>query len=338
MSKEKYQRLQPLTVEQRVWIAIAALKFFQPMQYRENCQKIGQAPEENIIRPLDTLGFLKYLAADGVLPEKMLDKPERYLQRINELLARLVISGHLSHAGKSGAPLVGDSYYALYQATHYEKQGVLHLARALGQQFLPWAYRRGTYQITGVTQDGDVHAGTGIAIAPRWLMTCAHVLQDMTVDQHQTAANQGLDYRVVRKLAHESVDVGLIEVDRDLPEVQGLNFRDPHVGERVYTFGFPRVPLSREATLVMQGGEVSVEKMTSLHGHELFLFSAIARPGNSGGPILSESGHAVGIVTQELSERDSQNHPFHAGIATSTLAQAIHELDCGVSLPVETWQ
>ena len=33
MSKENYQQLQPLTVEQRVWIAIAALKFFQPMHY-----------------------------------------------------------------------------------------------------------------------------------------------------------------------------------------------------------------------------------------------------------------------------------------------------------------
>jgi len=102
MGKENYQQLQPLTVEQRVWIAIAALKFFQPMCYRESCQKIGKTPEENIIRPLDTLGFLKYLAVDGVLPDKMLDKPERYLQRINELLARLVFSGHLSHAGKSG--------------------------------------------------------------------------------------------------------------------------------------------------------------------------------------------------------------------------------------------
>jgi len=131
MSKENYQQLQPLTVEQRVWIAIAALKFFQPMHYRENCQKIGKTTEENIIRPLDTLGFLKYLAVDGVLPDKMLDKPERYLQRINELLARLVFSGHFSHAGKSGTPLVGESYYTLYQATGYERQGVLHLARAL---------------------------------------------------------------------------------------------------------------------------------------------------------------------------------------------------------------
>lgn len=169
-------------------------------------------------------------------------------------------------------------------------------------------------------------------------MTCAHVLQDMTVDEQQTAPIQDYSYRVVRQLPHSEVDVGLIEVDRDLPEVQGLNFRDPHVGERVYTFGFPRVPLSREATVVMQGGEVSVEQMTSLHGDELFLFSAIARPGNSGGPILSENGHAVGIVTQELSERNSHDHPFHAGIATSTLAQAIRELNCGVILPVETWE
>jgi len=74
------------------------------------------------------------------------------------------------------------------------------------------------------------------------------------------------------------------------PEVQGLNFCDQHVGERVYTFWFPRVPLSREATLVMQGGELSVEQMTSLHGHELFLFSAIARPGNSGGQISPKVG------------------------------------------------
>lgn len=54
----------------------------------------------------------------------------------------------------------------------------------------------------------------------------------------------------------------------------------------------------------MQGGEVSVEHVTSFYGEELFLFSAIARPGNSGGPILSEDGHVVGIVTKELSEND----------------------------------
>lgn len=82
---------------------------------------------------------------------------------------------------------MGECYYALYEATNSERKGVLHFARALGPKLLPWAYRRGTYQITGVTKKGDVHAGTGIAIAPRWLMTCAHVLSDMTVDKEQAA-------------------------------------------------------------------------------------------------------------------------------------------------------
>lgn len=337
MSTTRYQRLQPLSIEQQVFIAAAALRFFQPLQYQENCRKIETTPLSTTIQPFTGMDFLKFLAVPGELPSGMLDEPQRYLQRINELLYRLARAGLLNNLGMGRSPLAGESYYTLYEATDFERRGVLHLARALGPQFLPWAYRRGTYQITGITPDGDVHAGTGIAIAPRWLMTCAHVLQDMTIDEQQLAAAHGFTYSVVRHLAHDSVDIGLIEVAQDLPEVQGLNFRDPHVGERVYTFGFPRVPLSRDATLVMQGGEVSVEQMMSLHGHELFLFSAIARPGNSGGPILSENGHAVGIVTQELSERDSRDQPFHAGIATATLAQAIHELDCGVSLPVETW-
>lgn len=337
-SAATFQRLQPLSIEQQVWIAIAALRFFQPMQYRQNCQKIDTTPAPDVIRPFSGMDFLKFLAVPGELPKGMLDDPQRHLQRINELLHRLARAGLLESQGMGRSPLAGENYYTFFQATSFERRGVLYLARALGPQFLPWAYREGTYQITGVTPEGDAHAGTAIAIAPRWLMTCAHVLQDMIVDEEQVATGDGQSYRLVRQLPHDNVDVGLIEVDRDLPEVQGLNFRAPHVGDRVYTFGFPRVPLSREATLVIQGGEVSVEQMTSLHGHNLFLFSAIARPGNSGGPILSESGHAVGIVTKELSERDSPNQPFHAGIATATLARAIRELDCGVSLPIETWQ
>lgn len=47
-----------------------------------------------------------------------------------------------------------------------ESQGCLYLARAFGAQFLYYAYKVGTYQITGVTNSGDQHAGTGIAISP----------------------------------------------------------------------------------------------------------------------------------------------------------------------------
>ncbi len=282
------------------------------------------------------MDFLKYLDVPGELPAGLLHEPGRHLQRIGELLRHLERAGLLTDVGTGRQPLMGNHYYALYEATSVEKTGALMLARALGPSFLHWAYKEGTYQITGVVESGDSHAGTGIAIAPRWLLTCAHVINDMKVDKHQRVP--GREFDVVREVAHEKVDLALIEVDRDLQVVQGLNFRDPHIAERVYTFGYPRVPLSREAAVVMQGGEVSVEHVTSFHGEELFLFSAIARPGNSGGPILSEDGHVVGIVTKELSENDPLKQPFHAGIATSTLGRAIDELGCPVLLPVESWQ
>lgn len=61
---------------------------------------------------------------------------------------------------------MGHSYFTMFEATAMESQGCLYLARAFGAQFLYYAYKVGTYQITGVTNSGDQHAGTGIAISP----------------------------------------------------------------------------------------------------------------------------------------------------------------------------
>lgn len=332
----RFQHLQPMSIDQRIKVAMTALGFFNPLAYRTICRSLGRAETDSIF-PFSGMDFLQFLALPNSLPAGTIDDPNRYLQRIKELLRSLATAGLLQEQGAGRSAMTGGSYFSMFEATNIERQGNLYLARALGPQFLPFAYRPGTYQITGIA-NGNVHAGTAIAITPRWLLTCAHVLQDMEVDDEQTATAHGYPYRIVQKVPHDRVDVGLIKVDRDLPVVPGLNFRDPYVGERVYTFGFSPVPLSTEPILVMQGGEVSVERMESCLRQELFLFSAIARPGNSGGPILSADGHVVGIVAQELTERDSQAQPFHAGIATATLAQAIDDLNCGVPLPTETWQ
>lgn len=335
-TSSRYQKLEPLTINQRIYIAIAALRFFSPMSYKKNSEIIGTKVEEGMTRPFSGMDFIKFLKDPSQFPQNLLHEPDRHLQRIDELLRSLAHAGLLTDLGVGRSPLLGNHYYALYEATKIEKTGALMLARALGPAFLHWAYQPGTYQITGVTTDGDQHAGTGIAIAPRWLMTCAHVVQDMKVNEKQSQS--GREFTIVRQIPHQKVDVALIEVDRDLHIVQGLNFRDPHITERVYTFGYPRVPLSINPTLVIQGGEISAEQVTSFFNEELFLFSAIARPGNSGGPILSEYGHVVGIVTKELSEDDPLKQPFHAGISASTLDLAIKELDCGVNLPIENWQ
>jgi S1-C subfamily serine protease len=76
-----------------------------------------------------------------------------------------------------------------------------------------------------------------------------------------------------------------------------------------------------------------------LDGHEVFLYSAIARPGNSGGPIVSETGHVVGIVTEELTQSSATfEMPFHAGIRTTELVRALSDLDTSLTLPVEDYE
>jgi len=50
-------------------------------------------------------------------------------------------------------------------------------------------------------------------------------------------------------------------------------------------------------------------------------------------------GHVVGIVTEELSEQaEGFRMPFHAGIQTQELIQALAELQVSVTLPVESYE
>ena len=296
------------------------------------CNTIGKVRAPNRIEPLSGRDFTTYIETTGQLPEA-----ERYSSKIGELLSELEKHNLLKEVGRNGDILLGTNYYFLLELTSRQKEGILWLARALGAEFLYNVYAQATVQITGVTKDGDIHAGTGFVIAPNWLLTCAHVLNDMQVDDSQSFL--GESYRVIRKLPHPSIDVGLIELEQPMSLLPGIAFRNPMVAEPVFTLGYPRVPLSREAALIMQRGEVTNPSVTLLDGSVVFLYSAIARPGNSGGPILSETGHVVGIVTEELSEQsEGFRMPFHAGIQTRELVRAISDLGAPVTLPIESYE
>lgn len=328
----RYSKLSPFTLAQRIDLTIAALNFFSPMEYEKMCSTLGKTRAQNRIEPFSGRDFLNYLETTKKLPEA-----GRYSSKIGELLAELAKHGVLKEVGRNGDILLGISYYFLLELTHLQKTGILWLARVLGPEFLYNVYAQATVQITGVTEDGDAHAGTGLVIAPNWILTCAHVLTDMQVDESQSIL--GMQRRVIRTLPHPSVDVGLLEVEQPMPLLPGIAFRSPVVAESVFTLGYPRVPLSREAALVMQRGEVTNPSVTLLDGSVVFLYSAIARPGNSGGPILSDMGHVVGIVTEELSEQaEDFRIPFHAGIQTQELVQALAELHAPVTLPVESYE
>lgn len=328
----RYSKLAPFTLRERVLITPVALSFFSPMNYQGMCTAIGKTSSQNSIEPLRVRDFIHYLEKSGCLPEA-----GRYTQRINELLANLVHHNLLKEMGKDHDVYCGTSYYFLSELTNRQRESFLWLVPALGAEFIYDIYSKAVIQIIGKDSNGDVHAGTGVIIAPNWILTCAHVLNDMIIDNSQYHFDA--QYQVKNTYKHASIDVGFIETETELHVLHKPAFRDPIITETVFTLGFPRIPLSLKPALIMQRGDVTNPDITLFDKATVFLYSAIARPGNSGGPIISESGHVVGIVTKELSEQSqSSSMPFHAGIKTSEIIQAIKDLKVPIELPTEFYE
>lgn len=334
MTKQIYAKLAPFPIEERVRLSIAAVNFFSLMGQAERRAILKKEPTPGKILPFSGWDFVAYLSATNQLPEA-----ESYMQRIGELLGQLARAHILTETGGGGAmPLLGGHYYFFRQLTALEGRGILWLAPALGAEFLANVFASFTVHITGRSANGDEHGATALVIGPKWLLTCAHAVNDMTL--HTSQRHDGTNLAIERIMSHPHIDVALIEIAPALSVLPGLAFRDPVWAEQVVTLGYPRVPLSRDPALLMHSGEITTPAVKTLKGENLFLYSAVARPGNSGGPVIASSGYVVGLVTEELSTEESGGSPapFFAGLGASVIAKAIAELTQSVVLPMEDYQ
>lgn len=326
---ERYAILSPLSVNESFHLSHLAIQFFSPLNNRGNAAVIGKQ-EGGPLTPLSSMDFVCYLEKTGGI-----DAPMKRIHQIFLLLKKLAASNILTNIGNNRGAYQGNYYFFDKELTNREQCGFHWLAPALGPEFVYEFFSSVIVQIVGKNNAGDEIAGTGIIIADNIILTCAHVLRDMTVSQKQRIQSQ--EITVEKILTHESIDVGLLRVNGQLHGVQHVSFSQAKVGETVFTLGFPRVPFSIDASPIMHRGEVSSHPITTFDHQELFLYSAISRPGNSGCPIISETGRISGICTKELSE-DSVSAPatpFFAGIPVKEITRAIKDIAPSVAVPLE---
>jgi hypothetical protein len=120
-----------------------------------------------------------------------------------------------------------------------------------------------------------------------------------------------------------------------------LAFRDARILEEVIIAGFPTVPTATNALATFQTGEICQIGVETIWKQRLDLFSAIARPGNSGGPVVSGEGNVLGIVTQSL-ERNKEAVdpmrplPFFAAVPAASIRDSFNSLT-GADLPWEDY-
>ncbi|WP_343728328.1 serine protease [Duganella sp.] len=321
----------------RAKLARAALKFFSPMTQQETLAVLGRQPSTQATTPLGGFDFLQYLEKTGDLPDAM-----KYANVVRQLLETMARTGWLMIMGPSGNVMMPTTYYYLKENTAVEQKGLFTLSNALGIDFLHSLIAPNLVHLSGVNAHGDEHGGTGMLIAPNVVLTCAHVIRDMTLYPKQEVDHAELTVKDVK--SHPNIDVGLVYFDQHAAySTYALPCVDPQVGMDVAIFGYPKIPYAKHAPLTMQKGEVTCGEVLCFDGTRVFLFSAIARPGNSGGPILSADGRFLGIVTEDLMYKDSESpekyfHPHFAGIPTSEVVKAISDMDASISLPVEDYQ
>ncbi len=326
----------PWELASRLKLVILACEFFHVAKIASSHELIGKSvPSGRKPGPPTVNDFLKFLEVSNSFAKT----PNAF--RVMEMIRRMVSTGLLVPAGQGTRSFAGlDDHYVNLPSEAEVQRNLFRLVPALGPEFLYTLFQPGLVHITGENEKGDVVAGTGIVIHPSHVLTCRHVVTDMSLDSRQTI--QGNDYAVESVQRHPEIDVATIRIkDSVLEPLRGIMFQAPVVAQTVYALGYPKLPGLKNASVTMQPGAVTNESVTSISGERLFLYSAISRPGNSGGPVMSEDGYVLGLSVVDATGQ-YQGHeafsPHYAGIPAQVIVEAVKDLGVHIELPFQHFE
>lgn len=327
----RYSSLSNLSINEQADITIRLCNFFAVLNAKKLREELGLPIKEKVIEPLTLVDFLNYMKTDGLdLWPKM--------QRIQELVEKLKQRNVLQYRG--GVDL-NSGFFFMRELTEREKKGRLWLGSILGSAYVGHEIEKDIVYIEGTTPKGDISVGTGTLITDGVILTCAHVVDDMKVDYVKI---RGQRFNIKDARSHEIVDVGLIFLNETIePLSKDMAFRDSKLLEPIVIAGYPTIPRSLAPCYTLQTGEISGQIKNTMDSYPMDLFSAIARPGNSGGPVLGMDGCITGIVTRSLERQQEESDamavlPFFASVPASEIGRCIGEItDGGIDVPWENY-
>jgi len=141
--------------------------------------------------------------------------------------------------------------------------------------------------------------GTGFTVTDDgFILTANHVVEDANAVSVRLANGLELEAKVVK--ASRNIDLALLKINSQTPDYLPITSSQPKVasGDRVFTFGFPVVSVLGSEPKFTDG---AISSMSGPGGEITFLQITVpVQPGNSGGPLVSEQGDVVGIITASV--------------------------------------
>lgn len=197
-------------------------------------------------------------------------------------------------------------------------------------------YKNSVVKIEHINKDGDHSIGTGFLTTEivnnnHVIVTNKHVIEKSK--QIIVYTKDDIELKIVDSVKDKTRDIALVFI-KDL-------FGDPfflssnlNIMTEIITIGYPTIPTTKYAYQVYHKGEVN-SFVQDYWDNKLFLISAKTSSGNSGSPIIDNTGMVVGIITEELFEKDKffekGKLPYYAGIPTNEILESINEFkqNCG---------
>lgn len=213
------------------------------------------------------------------------------------------------------------------------------------------SYKYSMVRITVKTELGDLSNGSAFHIGDGWLVTAAHVVNGGKIEEIVSEyCSQDLEIEKIICHRDQRIDLAILKTNLDLnhyltkttihgaPEgfVQTDHIKigghlDDWIGDelvlsKVLLMGYPPIPFSSGPVLLASEGEVNavVDKYNGPHPH--FVISNMGRGGYSGGPVLSEFGFLLGVLTESLVvNNQSEELGYSSAISVEPLLVLLQE-------------
>jgi co-chaperonin GroES (HSP10) len=142
-----------------------------------------------------------------------------------------------------------------------------------------------------------ISTGTGFFVAPNgYLVTNNHVIDDTT--DYAVRDFKGRFYRTQLIARDPKHDLALLKVAGNFPSLRIAHSDTVSKGQRVFAVGYPQIAIQGNESKVTDGIISSFSGIRN--DDDWFQISVPIQGGNSGGPLVTESGSVVGVVVASV--------------------------------------